>query len=97
MAKALRASYRQRSAKKPDPELAVAVSYDGLTVPKLSCVRLGAAASNVVSAARRYGIPIRRDTQLAERLGSLEEDEAIPVELFEDVAGVLAGVLDEEF
>ncbi len=93
MAKAPPEYSRKRSATSPNYQAAAALSYDGRSVPKLSCLRFGRGVYNVLSIARRYGIPIEHNSELTRKLKSLSEDDAIPTDLFEDVAGVLAGVV----
>lgn len=97
MAKAPRAFCPPQTKRKTDEELAVAVFYDGKSVPLVACSRLGCGARSMVRTARRYGIPVRRDSALACRLEELGENEAVPQEMFAEIAGVLAEVLSGDY
>ncbi len=70
-----------------DCDIAVAISYDKQTVPSISVVGRRRLARSVVSAARRWGVPVETDEDLAHQLAANEGGEGeVPPELYESVA-----------
>lgn len=59
------------------------------TAPKVSAVGRGEVAEKMLEVARRHGVPIYEDLDLAAALCKLDLDEAIPPELYRVVAEVL--------
>jgi flagellar biosynthesis protein len=60
--------------------------------PKLSAKGSGIIAEKIIELAVKHGIPIRNDPALVQILSKLDIDEAIPPELYQAVAEVLAFV-----
>ena len=72
---------------------AVAVTYDGETdQPRILASGKGALADRIVKEAGQAGVPVQKDTKLANTLSKLKIGEAIPPELYEVVAEVLVFV-----
>ena len=70
--------------------LAVALSYDEHSAPRVTASGRGATADEILAMAREHGIPLEEDPALAEVLGNIELGDAIPPELYRAVAEVLA-------
>lgn len=72
-------------------QLAVALQYeegaDG--APVVMAVGEQRYAEQILRVARRFGVPVIDNTPLAERLGTLGEEQEIPPELYLDVAQLL--------
>jgi flagellar biosynthesis protein len=75
-----------------DRQLAVALRYvrGEDDAPRVVARGRGAIAETIVEVARRHGVPVHRDTDLAEVLARLEVGEAIPEELYKAVAEIIA-------
>ena len=75
-------------------ELAVALTYDQYTMnaPVVSAMGQRACAKELRRVARRYGIPIECHNSLAKRLSSLQTEQELPYELYEDVANVFSKI-----
>ncbi len=69
---------------------AVALRYDGETPPRLVAKGEGPLAEAIIALAREHGIPLREDPELVALLARLDLDQAIPPELFQAVAEILA-------
>jgi flagellar biosynthesis protein len=74
--------------------LAAALAYDpvGTGAPEVVAIGRGLDARDIVALAREHGIPLREDPELVAALARLEIGSAIPRELYEIVAEVLAFV-----
>lgn len=73
---------------------AAALTYDAGKdrAPKLAAKGSGFVAEKIIALAVKHGIPIRNDPALVQILSKLDIDEAIPPELYQAVAEVLAFV-----
>jgi len=73
---------------------AAALTYDAGKdrAPKLAAKGSGIIADKIIELALKHGIPIRNDPALVQILSKLDIDEAIPSELYQAVAEVLAFV-----
>ncbi|QJA05712.1 hypothetical protein FVE67_02375 [Thermosulfurimonas marina] len=71
---------------------AVALKYEPEEdrAPRVVAKGRGYLAELILEVAREHGIPIRRDTELLEKLYHLEIEAEIPPELYEAVAVILA-------
>ncbi len=71
--------------------VAVGLEYDGKRrdAPTLSVKGHQLQADEVVKLARRYGVPVVENAELAKALNGLELDQEIPEKLFEAVALLL--------
>ncbi|AKX96404.1 EscU/YscU/HrcU family type III secretion system export apparatus switch protein [Neomoorella thermoacetica] len=70
---------------------AVALRYNSEEdkAPRVVASGRGAIADKIITAAREAGVPIHRDTHLAEMLAGLDVGSEIPVELYQMVAEIL--------
>lgn len=83
------------------PDVAVALSWDDETMEAPEVVAKGErlVAERIVAVARRAGIPVLRNVELARTLNELEIGDEIPEDLYEAVAEVLrvvAAIAEEE-
>ena len=72
------------------PELAVALRYDGRTVPRVTAKGEGLTAERILELAAEQGIPLREDPELARVLAQIPLGEEIPEALYIAVAEVIA-------
>lgn len=74
------------------PKLAVALRYDPQqdSVPLLVAKGKGYLAERIIAIAKEHGIHVQQDPNLVELLMGLEIDAAIPPQLYQVVAKVLA-------
>ncbi|OIQ09589.1 EscU/YscU/HrcU family type III secretion system export apparatus switch protein [Neomoorella thermoacetica] len=70
---------------------AVALRYNSEEdkAPRVVASGRGAIADKIITTAREAGVPIHRDTHLAEMLAGLDVGSEIPVELYQMVAEIL--------
>ncbi|AKX93762.1 flagellar biosynthetic protein FlhB [Moorella thermoacetica] len=70
---------------------AVALRYNSEEdkAPRVVASGRGAIADKIITAAKEAGVPIHRDTHLAEMLAGLDVGSEIPVELYQMVAEIL--------
>ena len=71
-------------------QIAVAIEYGLNETPIVSASGRGELAQKIIDAAHKAGIPIHKDEDLVGLLSILELDEAIPKELYQVLAEVLA-------
>ncbi|HDP26244.1 MAG TPA: flagellar biosynthesis protein FlhB [Deltaproteobacteria bacterium] len=73
---------------------AVALRYQrGIdSAPRVTAKGAGILAERILALARDYKVPIQKDTALIEALYRLEINEAIPEELYQVIAEILAFV-----
>lgn len=71
----------------PD-EIAIALSYDPESMHAPMVARLGErhVAREILRLARRYGVPLAENQDLAVELSHLAENEQIPEALYEEIA-----------
>lgn len=81
-----------RRESKGKAKAAVALDYDSerMQAPLVSVAGRSAVAKEMERIARRYGIPVKVDGGLVERLEELELGEEIPSDLYRPVAAVLS-------
>jgi flagellar biosynthesis protein len=73
----------------------VAIRYDtSMPAPFVVAAGRDHLAQRLLDIARKAGVPVHRDAELAERLLWLQPGEVIPEELYRPVAEVLTFVLD---
>lgn len=75
-----------------DRQLAVALRYlrGADDAPRVVARGRGSVADRILEIARRHGVPVHRDTDLAEVLVKLDLGDWVPPELYKAVAEVLA-------
>jgi flagellar biosynthesis protein len=80
--------------KKEQTKQAAALTYEAGKdrAPRLAAKGSGIIAEKIIELAVKHGIPIRNDPALVQILSKLDIDEAIPAELYQAVAEVLAFV-----
>lgn len=71
-------------------KLAVALSYDGISAPRLSAKGHGMLAEQIAALAREHEVPLMDNAELAALLAQLELGEEIPRELYVCVAQIIA-------
>ena len=75
----------------PRRQRATALRYEtGATAPKVAATGRGLIAERIVEEAEKAGVPVRRDTALAEALNGLQLGHEVPEELWAAVAEALA-------
>ena len=74
--------------------VAVGLSYEENknAAPALSVKGFQGEADEIVRLAKKYGVPIVEEAELASMLSTVEEGESIPEELFEIAAEVLVAI-----
>ena len=76
---------------------AVALAYEaGDAAPKILASGKGYVAEQIIEEAKKADVPFYQDNELAETLSKLDIGDAIPPELYEVVAEILAFVNDME-
>jgi flagellar biosynthesis protein len=80
--------------KEQQTKQAAALTYEAGKdrAPRLAAKGSGIIAEKIIELAVKHGIPIRNDPALVQILSKLDIDEAIPAELYQAVAEVLAFV-----
>jgi len=75
-----------------DRQLAVALKYlrGHMDAPRVVAKGRGSVAERILDLARAHGVPVHRDTDLAEVLVRLDLGDWVPPELYKAVAEVLA-------
>ena len=72
------------------PELAVALLYDGENAPHITAKGKGALAEKILEQARRHGVPLEEDPELAAILSKIPLGDEIPESLYRAIAEVIA-------
>ncbi|HMO19077.1 MAG TPA: EscU/YscU/HrcU family type III secretion system export apparatus switch protein [Oligoflexia bacterium] len=74
-----------------DPgKVAVALSYEEayMDAPEVSIMGRERLASEILKVSRRYGVPVKKSPELAEKLSRVPTEMQIPQELYDEVAEV---------
>lgn len=81
----------KQNSDKSNKLLAAALRYDqdSMSSPRMSAAAVGELAKQLTSLARRFGVPVKRLPDLAEKLSKLPTNSDIPEELFDPVAKLL--------
>lgn len=69
---------------------AVALQYQGQSIPKVTAKGEGRVAKQIVAAAKANGIPIEKNQELTALLSSVRIHDDIPPQLYTAVAQILA-------
>ena len=72
------------------PDLAVALRYDGKTTPKVVAKGQRLIAENIIEAAEKAGVPLYPDPELAVVMSQIPLGEDIPENLYRAAAEVIA-------
>lgn len=76
---------------RPPRQVAVSLEYGGHgTVPKVTASGMGEVAEAILQEARKQGVFVSEDPQLAQALSSLDLEQPIPESLYTAVAILLA-------
>lgn len=70
--------------------IAVALTWDGISTPRVTAKGRDETAERILAAAREHDVPLYEDGKLAERLAQFELDQEIPRELFLVIAHIIA-------
>jgi flagellar biosynthesis protein len=73
-----------------EPDLAIALNYDGENAPRLTAKGRGELANRILSLADEHGVPLHEDAELAALLSQIPLGEEIPESLYRAVAEVIA-------
>jgi flagellar biosynthesis protein len=73
-----------------DPDLAIALKYDGENAPRLTAKGRGDLASRILALADEYAVPLHEDAELAALLSQIPLGDEIPEALYRAVAEVIA-------
>ncbi|MES9975651.1 EscU/YscU/HrcU family type III secretion system export apparatus switch protein [Candidatus Thiodiazotropha sp. LNASS1] len=73
-----------------DPDLAIALKYDGENAPRLTAKGRGELADRILALADDHAIPLHEDAELAALLAQIPLGDEIPESLYRAVAEVIA-------
>ncbi|MEW8229522.1 MAG: EscU/YscU/HrcU family type III secretion system export apparatus switch protein [Candidatus Thiodiazotropha endolucinida] len=73
-----------------DPDLAIALIYDGENAPRLTAKGRGELADRILALADEHAIPLHEDAELAALLAQIPLGDEIPESLYRAVAEVIA-------
>ncbi|MEW8028391.1 MAG: EscU/YscU/HrcU family type III secretion system export apparatus switch protein [Candidatus Thiodiazotropha sp.] len=73
-----------------DPDLAIALKYDGENAPRLTAKGRGELADRILALADEHAIPLHEDAELAALLSQIPLGDEIPESLYRAVAEVIA-------
>ncbi|MCG7875967.1 MAG: EscU/YscU/HrcU family type III secretion system export apparatus switch protein [Candidatus Thiodiazotropha taylori] len=73
-----------------DPDLAIALKYDGENAPRLTAKGRGELADRILALADEHAIPLHEDAELAALLAQIPLGDEIPESLYRAVAEVIA-------
>ncbi len=73
-----------------NPELAVALEYDGKSAPRVTAKGRGAVAERIMALAREHDVPVQERPELVQLLSRINLGEEIPEALYIAVAEVIA-------
>lgn len=75
---------------KSTPEFAIALDYDGKTVPRLTAKGGGDVARQIIEIAEECGVPLHQDPELSALLAQIPLGDEIPETLYRAIAEVIA-------
>lgn len=75
---------------KKDKTIAVALRYDGTSVPRVTAQGEGVIAKQIIATAKEHGIPLEQNEELTTLLSGVRINEEIPKSLYVAVAQILA-------
>jgi flagellar biosynthesis protein len=73
-----------------NPDLAIALNYDGENAPRLTAKGRGELAQRILELAREHDVPLHEDPELAALLSQIPLGEEIPQALYRAVGEVIA-------
>ena len=74
--------------------LAVALTYEAPSAPRVVAVGRGEVGQKIIHTAREHGVPLETNPMLAEALSTIDIDSEIPVELYEAVAVIIGFIMN---
>lgn len=74
--------------------LAVALTYEAPSAPRVVAVGRGEVGQKIIDTAREHGVPLETNPMLAEALSTIDIDSEIPVELYEAVAVIIGFIMN---
>lgn len=74
--------------------LAVALTYEAPSAPRVVAVGRGEVGQKIIETARKHGVPLETNPMLAEALSTIDIDSEIPVELYEAVAVIIGFIMN---
>lgn len=74
--------------------LAVALTYEAPSAPRVVAVGRGEVGEKIIETAREHGVPLEHNPMLAEALSTIDIDSEIPVELYEAVAVIIGFIVN---
>ncbi|HEX7761182.1 MAG TPA: EscU/YscU/HrcU family type III secretion system export apparatus switch protein [Caulobacteraceae bacterium] len=77
----------------PKPALAVALTYEKPSAPRVVAMGRGWLGEQIIETARAHGVPLQENPALAEALATIDLDTEIPEALYRAVAEVIGFVL----
>ena len=72
------------------PDIAVALSYDGNSAPRVTAKGRGQTAEQIIDLAKEHNIPLHTDVVLVNVLSKISLGDEIPRELYLAIAEVIA-------
>lgn len=79
-----------KRSKKEQPDIAVALHYDGEKAPRVTAKGQGELAERILALAEQHGIPLHDDPELAAILTQIPLGDEIPETLYLVIAEVIA-------
>lgn len=76
--------------KAQNPEIAVALQYDGASAPRITAKGMELLARQILEQAERHGIPLRQDPEMAAILSQIPVGDEIPENLYRAIAEIIA-------
>jgi len=73
--------------------LAVALTYDAPSAPRVVAVGRGEIGQRIIDTAREHGVPLETNAPLAEALSAIELETEIPLELYQAVAVIIGFIM----
>ena len=73
---------------------AVALTFDGINAPSVAAKGTGLTAEKIIQLARKHGIPLYENSDLAKTLSFIPLGDEIPLEVYTVVAEILAFIYD---
>jgi len=72
------------------PDIAIALSYDGINAPRVTAKGRGQTAEQIIDLAKEHNIPLHTDVVLVNVLSKISLGDEIPRELYLAIAEVIA-------
>ncbi len=76
--------------KNNNPDVAVALLYDGENAPRITAKGRGELAEQIIALAEEYGVPLHEDSELVALLSQIPLGDEIPESLYVAIAHVIS-------